>query len=63
MFDVVTKQMPLNAPGSLSPDNYAAVMAYILKRDCVKSSGASQKFPSTNLPALGKVTVGSQTCS
>ena len=62
IYSVVTKQMPLNAPGSLSPDNYAAVMAYILKHDCVKPSGATQKFPSTNTPALGKVTVGSQTC-
>lgn len=63
MFGIVTKQMPLNAPGSLSQDDYAAVMAYILKRDCVKPSSGGQKFPSTNLPVLAKVKVDSQTCT
>jgi mono/diheme cytochrome c family protein len=62
IYAVVTKQMPLNAPGSLSQDDYASVMAYIMKHDCVKSSGNGQKFPSTNLPVLSKVTVGSQVC-
>lgn len=62
IYSIVSKQMPLNAPGSLSPDDYANVMAFILKRDCIKPSGNGQKFPSTNVPALAKVTVDSQTC-
>ncbi|HET9031239.1 MAG TPA: PQQ-binding-like beta-propeller repeat protein, partial [Candidatus Aquilonibacter sp.] len=63
MFDIVRLQMPLNAPGSLSQDNYASIMAYLLKRDCVKPSAGNQKFPSTNEPALAKTTVGGGTCS
>ncbi len=62
IFDIVRLQMPLNAPGSLSQDNYAAIMAYMLKRDCVKPSAGNQPFPSTNSPALTKTTVGGQTC-
>ena len=62
IFGVASKQMPLNAPGSLSQDDYAAVMAYIMKTDCVKSSGTGQKFPSTDMPALSQVTVGSKSC-
>lgn len=63
MFDIVRQQMPLNAPGSLSQDNYASIMAYLLKRDCVKPSAGNQKFPSTNEPALAKTTIGSGSCS
>ncbi len=63
MFDVVRQQMPLNAPGSLSQDNYASIMAYLLSRECVKPSPGNQKFPSTNEPALAKTIVGSGRCS
>ncbi len=62
IYAIVTKQMPLSAPGSLSQDEYADVMAYILKRDCVKPTAGNEKFPSTNLPVLSKVTVGSGSC-
>ncbi len=31
MFTFISQQMPLNAPASLSHDQYAAIMAYILK--------------------------------
>jgi alcohol dehydrogenase (cytochrome c) len=62
LYDIVRLQMPLNAPGSLSPDNYAAIMAYMLKRDCVPRAAGNQPFPSTNVPALAKTTVGGQTC-
>jgi hypothetical protein len=36
---VVTQSMPLTAPGSLKPDEYAAVMAFLLSYDCVQPSG------------------------
>ncbi len=62
MFDIVRQQMPLNAPGSLSQDNYAAIMAFLVKGDCVKPSGSNEPFPSTNSPALTKVTIGTKSC-
>lgn len=62
MFDIVRQQMPLNAPGSLSQDNYASIMAFLLSRECVKPSAGNQKFPSTNEAALAKTTVGAGSC-
>jgi mono/diheme cytochrome c family protein len=62
MRTIVTTQMPLSAPGSLSKSDYAAVMAYILASDCVKSTGDGKPFPTSDEPALAKVTVGSSTC-
>jgi alcohol dehydrogenase (cytochrome c) len=60
---VVTQQMPLTAPGSLKPDEYAAVMAYLLSYDCVPPAGDGQQpFPTTDLPALQQVTMGGTTC-
>jgi alcohol dehydrogenase (cytochrome c) len=59
---IVTQQMPLNAPGSLSKPNYAAVMAYILSYDCVKSSGANAPFPTTPTAQLSSVKPTAQTC-
>ena len=51
--------MPLTAPGSLSAEDYAAVMAFLLSYDCVRPSGNSQQpFPTTALPTLAQVTVG-----
>ena len=48
---VVTQSMPLMAPGSLKPDEYASVMAYLLSYDCVKPAGSGrQPFPTTDLP-------------
>ena len=56
--------MPLTAPGSLKPDEYAAVMAFLLSYDCVQPTGdGKQPFPSTDLPALKKVELGSATCA
>jgi alcohol dehydrogenase (cytochrome c) len=61
---VVTQTMPLTAPGSLKPDDYAAVMAFLLSYDCVPASGDGQQpFPTTDLPALQQVTVGASTCA
>jgi alcohol dehydrogenase (cytochrome c) len=60
---VVTTQMPLTAPGSLSADDYASVMAYMLSYSCVKPDGNGiVPFPTTDQPALAKVTVGANVC-
>jgi mono/diheme cytochrome c family protein len=60
---VVTQTMPLTAPGSLKPDDYAAVMAFLLSYDCVPPSGdGKQSFPTADLPALQQVTLGATTC-
>lgn len=61
---VVTQTMPLTAPGSLTPDEYAAVMAFLLSYDCVQPSvGGQQPFPTTDFPALEQVELGSATCA
>jgi alcohol dehydrogenase (cytochrome c) len=61
---VVTQTMPLTAPGSLKPDDYAAVMAFLLSYDCVKATGyGRQPFPTTDFPALKQVTLGATTCA
>jgi hypothetical protein len=55
--------MPLTAPGSLKPEDYAAVMAFLLSYDCVQASGDGQQpFPTMDLPALQQVTPGATTC-
>jgi alcohol dehydrogenase (cytochrome c) len=60
---VVTQTMPLTAPGSLKPDEYAAVMAFLLSYDCVQSAGDGQQpFPTTDLPGLQQVELGGATC-
>jgi hypothetical protein len=60
---VVTQTMPLTAPGSLNPDDYAAVMAFVLSYDCVKPAGGGrQPFPTADSPALQSVTLGATTC-
>jgi mono/diheme cytochrome c family protein len=60
---VVTQSMPLTAPGSLNPDDYAAVMAFLLSYDCVKAAGNGQQpFPTTDSAVLQSVTLGATTC-
>ena len=60
---VVAQTMPLTAPGSLKPDEYAAVMAFLLSYDCVQSAGDGQQpFPTTDLPGLQQVELGGATC-
>jgi mono/diheme cytochrome c family protein len=60
---IVTTTMPLSAPGSLKPDQYAAVMAYLLAYDCVASSGGGKvPFPTSDQPALKQVTIGGRSC-
>jgi len=61
---VVTQTMPLTAPGALKPDEYAAVMAFLLSYDCVQPAGGGQQpFPTTDLPSLEQVELGSATCA
>ena len=60
---VVVQTMPLTAPGSLKPEEYAAVMAYLLSYDCVQPAGDGQQpFPTEDLPDLQHVELGSATC-
>ena len=62
IYAVVTKQMPLTAPGSLPTSDYAAVMAYLLAYGCVKSTGDGKPFPVTPGRQVTNVKVGSATC-
>ena len=50
-----SRSRSLTAPGSLSKANYAAVMAYILSYDCVKSAGGGTPFPTTVTAQLSTV--------
>jgi alcohol dehydrogenase (cytochrome c) len=60
---VVMQTMPLTNPGSLTPDEYASVMAYLLRYDCVlPSGGGKQLFPTIALPALQQVQLGGTSC-
>jgi len=50
---LVTKNMPLTAPGTLPAADYAAIMAYMLSYDCVKPSGDGKTpFPAGDISAL-----------
>lgn len=61
---VVVQTMPLTAPGSLKPDEYAAVLAYLLSYDCVQPAGdGQQSFPTEDVSALQQVELGSATCA
>jgi len=60
---IVTLQMPLGNPGSLSPSQYAAVLAFILKYDCVTpSNGGKKPFPTTDQPQFQTIKIGGATC-
>jgi alcohol dehydrogenase (cytochrome c) len=60
---IVTKQMPLTAPGSLSPAQYASLMAYLLAANCVKPSGnGTTPFPTTDQPAFKSVVLAGGAC-
>lgn len=60
---VVVHSMPLTAPGTLNPQDYAAVMAYLLSYDCVApAANGSTPFPTTDLPALQQVQIGGMSC-
>jgi hypothetical protein len=60
----VTQTMPLTAPDSLAPEQYASLMAFLLSYNCVKPAGNGQRaFPNTDLPALQQVHLGATTCA
>ncbi len=44
MFTFISQQMPLNAPASLSHDQYAAIMAYILKYNGYAPGGSALTY-------------------
>jgi polar amino acid transport system substrate-binding protein len=64
MRQIVAKQMPLTAPGTLSPQTYAAIMAYLLASNCVKPQTPAMPFPSgTPAPSYMNVTLVGAACS
>jgi alcohol dehydrogenase (cytochrome c) len=50
MFDFISKQMPLNAPGSLTPAQYYAVSAYLLEQNGYPSG--SHPLDATNIGSV-----------
>jgi polar amino acid transport system substrate-binding protein len=50
---IVFDMMPMNAAKSLSPEQYAQVMAFILASNCYPAGGTP--FPSANKPDLAKI--------
>jgi mono/diheme cytochrome c family protein len=59
---VVTTQMPLTAPGSLEPEQYASIIAYLLSYDCVSKNSAGGAFPTVDRPEFKKVRFGGRSC-
>jgi alcohol dehydrogenase (cytochrome c) len=63
LHTVVTKNMPLTAPGTLPAADYAAIMAYMLSYNCVKPSGTGKTpFPTGDISALKPITFGAKVC-
>jgi len=60
---IVTQQMPLTAPGSLKPAEYAALMAYLIAANCVKPSGNETAFPTSDRATFNTVTLVGGACS
>jgi polar amino acid transport system substrate-binding protein len=52
---IVTVNMPFSAPGSLTPTQYADVMAYLLASNCYKAG--STPFPTTAPSSFAKVQI------
>ena len=50
--NLVVQQMPLNNPGSLTPTQYASVLAFLLAENCFPAS--KKPFPENDAPALAK---------
>jgi polar amino acid transport system substrate-binding protein len=53
---ILTQNMPLNNPGSLSDPQYAAIMAYLLAANCYPAG--TTPFPTQDTPAFAKITMG-----
>jgi alcohol dehydrogenase (cytochrome c) len=62
IYGVVSKQMPLTAPGSLRAADYAALMAYILAYACVQPAAGGKPFPVTPPPQFSNVQLGADSC-
>ncbi len=62
LYGIVVQQMPLTAPGSLSQNDYAAVMAYILAYDCVKAAAGGQPFSASVAARLTTIKLSSGSC-
>jgi alcohol dehydrogenase (cytochrome c) len=58
---IATTQMPLTAPGSLKPEQYASIIAYLLSYDCVTKS-QDVAFPTTDRPEFKNVVFGGRSC-
>lgn len=52
---IVTQNMPFNDPASLSDEQYANVIAYLLASNCF--APGSKKFPEAQTPALAKIKI------
>jgi polar amino acid transport system substrate-binding protein len=53
---LVVNNMPLNSPSSLSPEQYASVMAFLLASNCYPAG--TTLFPTSADPAFAKVKLG-----
>ncbi|HWY60789.1 MAG TPA: cytochrome c [Rhizomicrobium sp.] len=52
LLDVVTTTMPMTAPGSLKPDQYASIVAFILQRSGYPAGDKPLSKDSANLASL-----------
>ena len=60
---IVTTQMPLTAPGSLKPGDYASILAYLLSYGCVRNAGGgAQQFPTIADQKFSAVILGGRSC-
>jgi alcohol dehydrogenase (cytochrome c) len=63
LSDAVTQRMPLTAPGSLKPEEYASVIAFLLAYDCVAPAANGQRpLAATDMGVLQQVHLGGTTC-
>ena len=53
---LVVNNMPRNSPKSLSPTEYASVLAFLLASNCYPAGGTP--FPTKDEPAFGKIVMG-----
>ena len=48
--------MPVTAPGSLDPQQYASIIAYLVSYECVQAAkNGSQPFPTADKAEFAKV--------
>jgi mono/diheme cytochrome c family protein len=56
LYDFISTNMPLDAPGSLKPEEYAAVLAYILSKNDIAATDGAPNLPGDSA-ALGAMTL------